>query len=90
MASHQGLSERRAHPTRAIRIPVPNDVFVPTAQAGACPLGTIEAQVLDRIDGRTPISEIAVVLELSVRETAMVVARLVELGATEKRWTNDG
>ncbi|MBI2389389.1 MAG: hypothetical protein HYV09_07310 [Deltaproteobacteria bacterium] len=73
----------RPNPTRAIRTPREDDVFVRTAHAAACPLGPIEAQVLARMDGDTPVGDIAVLLNLSVRETAMVVARLLELGAIE-------
>lgn len=73
----------KPRPTRAIRTPLAKDVFVRTAHAAACPVAAIEAQVLARCDGESNIGDIAVLLNLSERETAMVVARLVELGAVE-------
>jgi hypothetical protein len=77
------LQPPKPRPTRAFRTPSEKDVFVHTASAAACPVAAIEAQVLARIDGETNIGDIAILLNLSVRETAMVVARLVELGAVE-------
>ncbi|HVH43472.1 MAG TPA: hypothetical protein VM925_14055 [Labilithrix sp.] len=79
------MSSPQARPTRTLRIPIATDVFVRRTHASACPLGPIETQVFAQIDGTASLGDIAAALRITVREVAMIVSRLTDLGATELR-----
>lgn len=78
----RGVSSPEHRPTRTFRVPGPTDVYVRRAQPTAA-LGAMETEVLARIDGVMSLTEIAMGLGIGVREVAMVVARLSDLGAVE-------
>jgi hypothetical protein len=50
-------------------------------EARGCPLGPLERALLDMVDGRRTISDLATHLQLAVVEAASLAARLLELHA---------
>jgi hypothetical protein len=50
-------------------------------EARGCPLGPLERALLDMVDGRRTISDLAIHLQLGVVEAASLAARLLELHA---------
>ena len=71
----------RGHPTTRASEDAELQIPTLTHLARTCPVGPLERQILDEVDGVRTVAELALLLGLGAAEGSALVSRLTQLGA---------